>query len=226
MQCKAQATNLAARFQEASLLPRDPAPATSISRKLSPNSLSSSQQSPSETTNHDTTLHPLRVASSEAPLSQDCAFPPFPTSKSRTTTPTPPPEITQSFAVVHSRQQVPGDSHAGFAPLSPQGNAGSVLRKMDAIASGTIGDFRPNGHIRTPTMSSSKDFTYQPNGGSRKSHSSRPSTAGSNPSRKPSLASISRGPRSNLVHTNMDLPKFSTRPTNPVRSYTTGDIVD
>ncbi len=222
MQCEAQSTNLRARFQEPSRLPRDPAPATSISRKLSPNSLSFSQQSPPGITHQNTTLHPLRVPSSDASLSQDCAFPPFPTSKSRTTTATPPPQIVQSFAVHH--QSVAGDSHASFAPLSPQGNAGSVLRKMDAIASGAIGDFRPNGHIRTTTMSSSKDFTYQPNGGSRKSHSSRPSTAGSNTSRKPSLASISRGPRSHLVHTNMDLPTLSTRPTNPVRSYTTGDI--
>lgn len=84
--------------------------------------------------------------------------------------------------------------------------------------------FRPKGHQKTPTMGSSKDFTYQPSAESRKANNSRPSTAGSGASRKPSLSSISRGPRSNLIDTNKDIPKIPNKLGNPTRSYTTGDI--
>lgn len=100
------------------------------------------------------------------------------------------------------------------------------MHRMNKILTGPVSGSRSKGHTRTPTMGSSKDFTYQPIGESGKSYNSRPSTAGSNSSRKPSLSSISKGPRSKFTQTNTDLPRLPTPAANPVRAFTTGDMED
>lgn len=93
-----------------------------------------------------------------------------------------------------------------------------MSQRMNTIAPGPFqlrgnADFRPTGHKRTATMSSSKDFTHQPIVGVGKGHFQRPSTSGSIKSSKPSLSTISGGPRSAL---DRDEPNIPTLPTGPV----------
>lgn len=166
-------------------------------------------------------------ATPNSSISQDSAFPPFPTSRSRSTTPTTPSDINQSFASYSLDQQNQRDSYSGFAPLSPRDNGGgSVLQRMNAIAPGPFnlsnkGNPQPSGHKKTATMGSSKDFSYQ-SVGTGKGHSSRPSTAGSNNSRKPSLSSISGGPRSTVNRSRSEIPNESL----PLRRSQTAEMVD
>lgn len=74
--------------------------------------------------------------------------------------------------------------------------------------------FQPKGHRRNPTMGSSKDFAFQEMSEKSKDYGARPSTAGSIASRKPSLSSISGGPRSKLIQTNADSPMLPTKRDN------------
>ena len=154
--------------------------------------------------------HANHPASNDS-ISQDSAFPPFPTSKSRSTTPTIPSDITQSFASYNLGHQNQRDSNSSFAPLSPRDNGGgSVLQRMNSIVPGPFnlssGNTQPSGHKKTATMGSSKDFIYQPSVEAGKRNVARPSTAGSNNSRKPSLSSISGGPRSTVSRGKPDTP--------------------
>lgn len=216
-------------FLDASLLHIDRLPTTTpanLPPKLPQNSLVSGRQSPLENPNKHKTLHPSISPSSDASRSQECAFPPFPTSKSRSATPTTPSEPVQNFATHHSGQQALGDWNSLFAPSSSQGIGGSVLHRMEKILTGPVGGPRSKGHTRTPTMSSSKDFTYQPIGESGKDYNSRPSTAGSYSSRKPSLSNISKVPRSKFSQTNTDLPRLPIASGNAVRAFPTGDMED
>lgn len=109
-------------------------------------------------------------------------------------------------------------------PPFSQSNGDSVLHRTDPTVPGSVTEVQPRGHRKTPSMGSSKDFTYQRIGRSESSHSSRPSTASSNNSRKPSLSSISKGPRSKLVHINTDIPRLPTKPGDPVHSFTTSEL--
>lgn len=158
-------------------------------------------------------------------VSQDSAFPPFPTSKPRSKTPTSPSASLQSFSLSKGDFQGQIGQEQSFAPLSPRHNGGgSVLQRMDTIAPGPFqlsgqADFRQTGHRRTATMSSSKDFTHQPIVGVGKGHFQRPSTSGSIKTRKPSLSSIG-GPRSALDRDESHIPTLPTAPVPLVRSQT------
>lgn len=77
------------------------------------------------------------------------------------------------------------------------------MQRINTIAPGPFHsnsqtEMRQSGHKRTATMGSSKDFTHQPIVGIGKGDFQRPSTAGSTKSHKPSLSSISGGPRSTV----------------------------
>ncbi|MCJ1461642.1 hypothetical protein MMC07_000239 [Pseudocyphellaria aurata] len=154
-------------------------------------------------------------------VSQDSAFPPFPTAKPSSKSPS---ASLQSFSFPKSDYQTRTGQDHSFAPLSPRDNGGgSVLQRMDGIAPGPFqlsgkADFRPTGHKRTATMSSSKDFTHQPIVGVGKGHFQRPSTSGSIKASKPSLSSISRSSQSALDRDESHLR--TTTPVPLVRSQT------
>lgn len=183
------------------------------------NSSSSGRQSPLDTSSRNT-LHSNRSSLSDASLSQDCAFPPFPTSRIRSPTPNGPPESSRSFAILQSGRRASGDLNSAIMPLFSQGNGDTVLHKKDPTVPGPVIGFQTRGHRKTPSIGSSKDFTYQRIGQSEMTHSSRPSTANSNSSRKPSLSSISGGPRSRLVDIDTDVPKLPAMPGDPIQSFT------
>lgn len=184
---------------------------------------------PSQSTNSP---YSSRSPSPNVSTSQDSAFPLFPTSKSRSTTPTTPSEINQSFASYRIDYQTLRDSRSSFAPISPRDNGGgSILQRMDSIAPGPFhlsskDSARPGAHKRTATMGSSKDFHYEPTAAAGKAHTSRPSTAGSGASRKPSLSSISGGPRSTLNRDTSEIPDLPTGYTFSRRSQTAEIVHD
>lgn len=142
----------------------------------------------------------------------DCAFPPFPTSKSRSATPTRELGSKQSRANHTEYVRMHAEPSPLFAPLSPGRNGGGrVLQRMNTIAPGPFdlasrarrdGDPGPGmkQHKRTATATttSSQDFPHPPTFKPAKSTFPRPSTANSSRSQKPSFESISGGPRSML----------------------------
>lgn len=154
-------------------------------------------------------------------VSQDSAFPPFPTAKSSSKSP---PASLQSFSFPKGDYQTRTGQEHSFAPLSPRDNGGgSVLQRMNAIAPGPFqlsgkADFRATGHKRTATMSSSKDFTHQPIVGVGKGHFQRPSTSGSIKASKPPLSSISGSSQSALDRDELHIR--TTAPVPLVRSQT------
>ena len=128
-----------------------------------------------------------RSPSPDLPLSQECAFPVFPASRS--TTPTTP-------------KKPPGRSHAdGQAVRPPMGerlNQGNnVIKRMNSIAPGpfTVKDSSANGvgekatlHKRTATTSSVASTSRASSPSSIKSRTRRPSTSGSDAIRKGSFS--------------------------------------
>lgn len=106
-------------------------------------------------------------------------------------------------------------------PLFSQGNGDTVLHRTDPTDPDFVIGFQPRGHKKPPSMGSSKEFTYQRIGQSETNYISRPSTAGSNSSRKPSLSNVARGPRSKLVNINTDVPKLPVKPGDPFQSFIT-----
>ena len=173
---------------------------------------------------------PIDSAFSGVSISQDSAFPPFPTSKLRSTTPTAPLTVMQSFAFPRWDDQANTDPQSSYAPLSPRDNGGgSVLQRMDTIAPGPFqlsgyANFRHTGHKRTATMSSSKDFTHESTVGIGKGHFQRPSTAGSMKSSQPSLSTINGGPRSTLNRDASHVPTLPTPPAHLVASQAPDSI--
>lgn len=159
-------------------------------------------------------------------MSQDSAFPPFPTPKPYHKTPTGPSASLQSFSFPKGDVQAHSGREHSFAPLSPRDSGGgSVLERMNTIAPGPFQlsgkpDHRHTGHKRTATMGSSKDFTHQPIVGVGKGHFQRPSTSGSIKTSKPSLSSISGGPRSALERDESHIFTLPTAPVPLVRSQT------
>ncbi len=161
---------------------------------------------------------PSRPASPVLPMPQDCAFPPFPTARSQSTTPTTPLESSFNFSSKPSSPQDKIDTAAGQAPSYPRANGcGSLMQRMDSIAPGPFnlrqnGDFKPLGHRKSPSMGSSRDFVRISRSTSPKTHVQRPSTSSSNYTRNPSLSSISSGPRSTVNRSKTELPVMPLKP--------------
>lgn len=193
--------------------------------QMKPTSVANGRQSPFKFPSQSAASSQTNRSPSDGSITQDSAFPPFPTSRSRSTTPTTPSDIQQSFAFYNLNDQSQPDSESSFAPLSPRSNgAGSVSQRMNLIAPGPFnlsknGNTQPSGHKRTATMGSGKDFTYQPSSGKEKGHSPRPSTVEPSNPGKPSLSNISNGPRSTVNRSKSDLPNMPTESLGPRRSY-------
>ncbi|KAL8846791.1 MAG: hypothetical protein Q9221_008141 [Calogaya cf. arnoldii] len=155
---------------------------------------------------------PFRPPSSEIPISQDCAFPPFP-NKSRSATPTTPSDPKRCFPFGNTNPENRLDS----APPSPKRNASSVLQRMNSIAPGPFnmndrGNQQPIGHQRTATANSTKDIVRSSDSTNGSTHSRQASASAATRVRKLSLSSIAGGP-SNITHQEMaDSPTLPPMP--------------
>ncbi|KAL8984778.1 MAG: hypothetical protein Q9205_001350 [Flavoplaca limonia] len=154
-----------------------------------------------------------RPPSSEISISQDCAFPPFPTVKSRSATPTTPSDPTRCFTADGAASQGRNDS----APPSPKRNASSVLQRMNSIAPGPfdmndMGNEQPSSHQRTATATSTKDIVRSSTSSHGSTHSRQASASATTRLRKLSLSSIAGGPGS-MIHREMaDSPTLPSMP--------------
>lgn len=155
---------------------------------------------------------PSRPVSPVLPSPQDCAFPPFPTIRSRSTAPMTPLE--SSFSIPGSPQEQ-AETAARHAPLNQRANAdGSMMQKVNGIVPDPFnhrehGSFNSSGHTKSPSMGSSRDFVRST---SSKTHVPRPSTSSSNYTSHPSLSSISAGPRSTLDRNKTEVPVVPSKP--------------
>lgn len=157
---------------------------------------------------------PFRPSSSEVALSQDSAFPVFPTNKSRSATPTTPSDPTRSFTADRMTLDRRFEDNAPEGPPSPKRHDSSILQRMNTIAPGPFnvndpGRAAPSTHHRTGTTFSNKDFVRSSGSSNGSNHSRQPSIA-------PSLSTIAGGPRSTVPRIIADsptipaLPPFST----------------
>lgn len=142
---------------------------------------------------------PMRVPSPDLPIAQDCAFPPFPTSRSRSATPTTPATpVETTFAFLNDNARSQSVVDPGRPTQSRRPNEGSsLLKRMDSIAPGpfNLGEKTEKWnykHKEAPSVNSTQDFVRSSSSaGSRslRSRIQRPSTSSSNYSRNPSLSS-------------------------------------
>ncbi|KAL8733901.1 MAG: hypothetical protein Q9166_001889 [cf. Caloplaca sp. 2 TL-2023] len=150
-------------------------------------------------------------------ISQDCAFPPFPTNKSRCATPTTPsdPKRNFMFDCTVSESQLELDTIS--APPSPKRNGSDFLQRMNSIAPGPFnmsdrGSQHPPGHQRTATASSTKDTVRSSNSSNGSTHSRQASNSTTTRSRKLSLSSIAGGPKSTVKREMADSPTLPPMP--------------
>ena len=162
---------------------------------------------------------PYRVPSPELPLPQDCAFPVFPTTKSRNATPTTPSASKQSFEGAAPRLTT--ESNGIMAPMSARNNVGGFLQRMNTI---TPGPFNVNGRTTSTSHSgftqhitrrSVEEETQPPSASYMKTEFERPSTSGSDHMKKASFSSISGGPRSALLRAKSHGSPMSSEPLPP-----------
>ncbi|KAL8810146.1 MAG: hypothetical protein Q9200_002816 [Gallowayella weberi] len=144
---------------------------------------------------------PFRPPSPNVSISQDCAFPPFPTNKSRCATPTTPSDPQRSFTCDDSTSERQLDS----APPSPKRNGPSILQRMNSIAAGPFnihgrGNLHLPGHQRTATAGSNKDLGRSSGSSNGSNQNRQSSVSATTRTRKMSLSSIAGGPRSTVTH--------------------------
>ncbi|KAL8779940.1 MAG: hypothetical protein Q9213_006703 [Squamulea squamosa] len=155
----------------------------------------------------------FRPPPSEISISQDCAFPPFPTNRSRSATPTTPSDPKRSFTFDGAASESQLDS----VPQSPKRNGPSILQRMNSIAPGPFnlndqGHQQPSGHQRTATANSTKDIIRSSNSSNDSSHSRQASFSATTRLRKLSLSSIAGGPRSTVHREVADSPTLPPIP--------------
>ena len=156
-------------------------------------------------------------------ISQDGAFPRFPTSKSRSTTPTTPVEALTLSLPPSRGMQGHTDKESVYTPLSPRSaGGGSILQRMNTIAPGPFshkGQPRPSGHMKTSSMSSSQDFIRPLSSGSSRTHSQRPSTSSSNYTRthSQSVSNVSANSRYVVEQSRAEVPTIPAMPPPPRR---------
>ncbi|KAL9620190.1 MAG: hypothetical protein Q9204_008233, partial [Flavoplaca sp. TL-2023a] len=182
-------------------------------RSISPTMSERSQKSGRMIPVRSATSPACRPPSSEISISQDCAFPPFPTVKSRSATPTTPSDPTTCFTSDGASSQRRNDS----APPSPKRNASSVLQRMNSIAPGPfdmndMGNEQPSSHQTTATASNTKDIVRSSVSSHGSTHSRHASASATTRLRKLSLSSIAGGPGS-MIHREMaDSPTLPPMP--------------
>lgn len=173
---------------------------------------------------------PAPVPSRDLSISQDCAFPPFPTSRSRCATPTTPAEASLPFST-RSKPTDQDEIDRMRAPLNPRTTAGSHFpQKLNSLAQGHLkqaekGDLRQTGHKKTLSTNNSQDFTRPTSSGSLKSHNCRPSTSSSIYTRNPSVSSTSGSTRYTLDRSRTDVPAVPPMPT-PIQPPPQADARD
>lgn len=160
---------------------------------------------------------PFRAPSPDVSLSQDCAFPPFPTNKSRSATPTTPSDPNTTFSVdgVGSERHLEPDP--SDVPPIPKGNGSNLLQRMNSIAPGpfNVGNRdvqRPPGHQRTATGASDTSVVRSSTSSNGSNRSRQPSVSAITRSRNPSLSNIAGGPRSMLRRDVADSPTLPVMP--------------
>ncbi len=165
-----------------------------------------------------------RPPSPDITIAQDCAFPHFPTSKSRSATPTPTTPLESAFTLPLSNNRPQGlDRGSSYASVSPRATGGgSLLQRMNSIAPGPFsgrGDQRQSGHEKSGSMSSSRDFIWPTSSSGSKSHHQRPTTSSSVYTRKPSqsISSTSGSNRFTFDPKNEDVPTIPAMPPPPQR---------
>ncbi|KAL8949971.1 MAG: hypothetical protein Q9222_003965 [Ikaeria aurantiellina] len=159
----------------------------------------------------------FRPPSLDVSIAQDCAFPPFPTNKSRSATPTTPSDPTKNFTSDVAGSERQPTLEALKNQPGPQRSGNSILQRMNSIAPGPFNineaaSQRPSGHQRTVTASSTKDFVRSSSSSNGSDHSRQPSVSSATRLRNPSLSSIAGGPKS-TVH--RDVASQQTMPTLP-----------
>ena len=140
---------------------------------------------------------PERPTSSEVAISQDCAFPPFPTkAQSHSVTPTAPSDVQHPGYFASRSSRIPGATDYTQAPMSSRRSAGGkVLQRMNTIAPGpfnicTTSDDHASIHKRNATLESSKSLTRTSSSTSARSMFQRPATADPSKARQSSLYSM------------------------------------
>lgn len=216
---------LTKRYKVDSILQSDerlpsPKPITS-SRSASPALSFNGRRSPFQTPSTSaTTPLSMGLPSPDITMSQDSAFPPFPTVKSRSAKPTTPVDGTFNFPPNKPSEKTERDSRYG--PLSPQSTGGgSVLQRMNSIAPGPFSEKRqspPSGHKKTSSMSSSQDFIRPISSGDAKAHVQRPSTSSSNYTRSHSYSVSNASANSRYTFDrNREVPTLPAMPPPPRR---------
>ena len=216
----ADGTNLVESFLHSNLPPpplQSPRTASS-SRSASPIMLINERKSPYQMPSRSATLPlPVAIPSPERSISQDCAFPPFPTAKSRSATPTTPSESSFPFTdrIRASEQNQHSDAQP---PLTPRSIAGSsMMQRMDSIAPGPFnlgdkGSAQKRGHGKSTSISNSQNFKRSISSGSSKFNDRRPSTSSSNYTRNRSISSTSRSSRFTFERSKTDVPAVPAMP--------------
>ncbi|MCJ1419836.1 hypothetical protein MMC32_006192 [Xylographa parallela] len=171
---------------------------------------------------------PYRVPSPELPLPQDCAFPVFPTTKSRNATPTTPSASKQSFEALAHRPNA--DGNGIMAPVSAKNNVGGFLQRMNTI---TPGPFNVNGgsavtshsgFTHHTTRRSVEEEAQPPSAGYMKTEFQRPSTSGSDHVKKASFSSVYGAPRTALSRAKSHASPMSSEPPPP-RLFGTNNVM-
>lgn len=158
---------------------------------------------------------PFQPPPPDVALAQDCAFPPFPSNRSRSATPTTPSDSNQSFSSDAARTDHQTKSDA---PAYPKSNDSGLSQRMDSIAPGpfNVGDRgiqRPQGHQRNTTAGSNASNFRSSSSSNGSQQSGQSSVSGTTQSRNPSLSSIAGGPRSFMQRAATDLPTVQDLPT-------------
>ncbi|KAL8872775.1 MAG: hypothetical protein Q9174_001651 [Haloplaca sp. 1 TL-2023] len=189
------------------------------SGRVSPTTSEASHRSRRMLTRNATSPAPFRPPSSDIPLPQDCAFPPFPTAKSRSATPTTPSESKQFFR----EDTMPADrrleANGGKNPPSPRAKGSDLLQRMNSIAPGPFNmnrDEAPRlpGHQRTASGTSKTSAARSSTSSSASYRSRQASISATSRSRHPSLSSIAGGPRSLVFRDMADSPTLPTIPSS------------
>lgn len=179
---------------------------TSSSRSASPITPGNGRKSPYQPPPRSaTTPLPARPPSTDITVSQDCAFPPFPTSKSRSATPTPPLDGRLPEPPTIPRvPDISGSQGGDEATMSRGIEGGNLLKRMDTIAPGPFDargreDRWTGGHSKSKSRSSSQEIIHRSRSTSSgtRSHGPRVSTSSSNYTRTRSLSTTSRSSRNN-----------------------------
>jgi len=150
-------------------------------------------------------------------ISQDSAFPRFPTSKSRSVTPTTP--LTSSFPFPHRNRTPPRTENDAASQLLDVRNThnGNMIQSMNGTAPETFkrsakAGSQRSGHRKSNSMSSSQDFSRPTSSRTSPTHHQRPSTSSSNYTGRPSISSASGNSRFTLERSKTDVPAVPAVP--------------